>query len=118
MSSDGITQSALSWLREAETLRGTDGLLTLKRAYWEDLVCEPIDVGLVMVRNESYADAYDHCHEVSVEPTSGIVHFCSCAQFTYRNRACKHMVATALAIDGGELDLQSVGCAQSVAESS
>ena len=106
MGGEPITQSALSWLRETETL----DLLTLKRAYWEALEVEAIDVGLVYVRNESYTDPTEHTHEVSIEPTASIVCHCTCPQYTYRGKVCKHMVATALALDTGDLSPQSVGC--------
>lgn len=103
-----ITGSALSWLRETESLRGEQGERTLKKAYWERLECEAMDLGLVLVRNESYADPMEHCHEVSVDPTGEIVYSCSCPQFIYRGAVCKHMVAVAMALDSGELARESV----------
>lgn len=109
MDTADTARSALTWMREAELLRGEAGEKALKRAVWEDLTVEPMDVGLVLVRNESHDDPNSHCHEVSVERSSGIVHYCSCAQFTFREQACKHMVAVALALDGGDLPLASVG---------
>lgn len=100
-----ITQSALSWLRETDTLE----MNTLKRAYWERLL--PVDegYGTVTVENHSHADPDAHSHDVSVSQ-HGIVHHCDCAHYQYQNKVCKHMVATAMAIDDGELDLEAVGC--------
>lgn len=109
MSESAITRSALSWLRETDTLT----METLKKAYWERIEVAHTERGRVIVVNASYANPVDHAHEVSVS-THGIVHYCSCGDFQYRDRVCKHMVAVALLIDEGSLDLQSVGCKEDV----
>lgn len=106
-----ITRSALSWLRETDTLE----METLKRAYWEDLRLDPESYGVVAVANHSHADPAEHTHTVGVNQ-HGIVHHCSCAQFEYRNTVCKHMVATAMAIDDGNLDLEPLGVKEDVIE--
>lgn len=93
---------AYDWLRETGHVDHT----VLKRAYWERLVPHISGEGLVAVRNESYADADEHTHVVGVE--ADIVYHCSCPSFRYRSDICKHMVATALALDAGELDPTAV----------
>lgn len=111
MSESQITRSALSWLRETDTL----DVSTLKRAYWEGKRFEivPESYGTVRVINHCHKDPHDHAHEVGVNQ-HGIVHHCTCAQFKYRDKMCKHAVAVAMEIDRGSLDLADVGCKEDV----
>lgn len=112
-----ITRSALSWLRETDGLAGDEGMRTLKKAYWErkryDIV--PKRYGVVAVINHCYPDPDEHAHEVGVNQ-HGIVHHCDCPAYTYNSGSsiCKHMVAVALAIDDGELDLEALGAKEDV----
>ena len=105
MGQNQITRSALSWLRETDTLT----MMTLKRAYWEDI--RPVDVsyGHVIVENHSHEHPDEHSNNVSVSQ-HGLVHHCDCSHYKYRNDVCKHMVSVAMEIDDGNLDLEEVGC--------
>lgn len=112
-----ITQSALSWLRETDGLAGDEGMRTLKRAYWEGKRYEisPVRYGIVEVTNHCYPDAHAHSHEVGVNQ-HGIVHHCDCPAYKFSSGSgmCKHMVAVAMAIDDGNLDLEAIGAKEDV----
>lgn len=90
---------AFSWLRETDTLEVT----TIKRAIWEKLVVIEADEGQLVVQNHSYGEDYDD-HTHTVNAMSGIVSSCTCPQYKYRNKVCKHMVGAALAIENEEVE--------------
>lgn len=98
-----LLEPSFNWLRETDRLE----LNTLKRAVWEDLRVEAAGKGLLAVRNHSYLNPDEHAHSVGVEG-DGIVSYCTCGQFTYRDTICKHMVRASMAIDDGEIDLAEV----------
>lgn len=103
MDATPYTKASLSWLRETDALETK----ALKRAYWERLVPRTTSEGRVLVRNESHADPAAHVHQVDV--VNAIVTSCTCGAYTYNDTPCKHMVATSLAIDGGEITLDQSG---------
>ena len=67
---------------------------TRKRALWEAFEYSVPAAGVVVVRNESYAEPDEHTHSVNVE--AGVPVGCSCNADEYQPGACKHRVAVAI----------------------
>lgn len=67
---------------------------TAKRAQYEALDFELETPGLVIVCNESHANANEHSYHVNVE--NGVPVACECPADMYHEGACKHRVTVAI----------------------